>query len=68
MGLLTLLMKLVTDTIDPYYSQLNKHLVSASKILKSGCVQIEVTFFYLEEQEINDVKRKYTGFYHIVAF
>ena len=43
-------MKSVTDTIDPYYSQLNKHLVSASKILKSGCVQIEVTFFYWEEQ------------------
>ena len=50
LGLLTLLMKSVTDTIDPYYSQLNKHLVSASKILKSGCVQIEVTFFYWEEQ------------------
>lgn len=57
-------MKLVTDNVDTYYSQHYKHPASAIKVLKSECAQIESRFY----KEINDLKRKYTGFYHIFAF
>lgn len=62
--LLTLLMKLVADHVDAYYSQRYEHPVSAIKVLKSECAQIEARFY----KKINGLERKGIGFCHIFAF
>lgn len=62
--LLTLLMKSVTDNVDTYYSHCYEHPVSAIEILKSECAHVEAEFY----KKINDLDRKYIGFYRVFAF
>ena len=56
-------MKSVTNNVDTHDSQSYKNPVSAIKILKSAYAQIETKFY----KEINDLDRKYIGFYHVFA-
>lgn len=62
--LLTLLMKSVTDKVDMYSGQCYKLPVSAIKIFKSECAQIEAKSY----KEIEDLERKYIGCYRVFAF
>lgn len=57
-------MKSVTDNVDTYYSHCYEHPVSAIEILKSECAHVEAEFY----KKINDLDRKYIGFYRIFAF
>lgn len=52
-------MKLVADNVDTYHSQCYKHPVSAIKVLKSECAQIEARF----NKEINGLEKE-----NILAF